>query len=165
MATDQQTAANRRNARKSTGPRTQEGKHAARFNALKSGIYAESEVVTACEDPDQLKALTIEYYDTYQPANIVERCLVDSLVSSEWLLRRFRAIDGQYMSREIREAWSADVQTPLGQGWDYSSKELDRLQRRLNATYRRYERTLRTLQELQANRPAEIGRASCRERV
>ena len=36
---------NRRNARKSTGPKTPEGKRAVRFNALKHGILAKAVVI------------------------------------------------------------------------------------------------------------------------
>jgi len=38
MATEKQIAANRRNAKKSTGPRTQEGKARSRMNALRHGL-------------------------------------------------------------------------------------------------------------------------------
>jgi hypothetical protein len=38
MPTDRQIAANRNNARKSTGPRSKEGKQASRSNALRHGL-------------------------------------------------------------------------------------------------------------------------------
>jgi hypothetical protein len=41
MATAAQIAANRRNARKSTGPKTMQGKRASARNAVKHGIYTE----------------------------------------------------------------------------------------------------------------------------
>ena len=51
MATDKQIAANRRNAMKSTGPKTEEGKLRARQNAFRHGLTAET-VVTALENAD-----------------------------------------------------------------------------------------------------------------
>src|SRR5581483_6015180 len=45
MATVKQIAANRANARKSTGPRTPEAKAAASRNALKTGIYAPGSII------------------------------------------------------------------------------------------------------------------------
>ena len=45
MATEKQIAANRRNAAKSTGPRSPEGKARSSMNALKSGVDAEAEII------------------------------------------------------------------------------------------------------------------------
>ena len=42
MATTAQILANRNNSRKSTGPKTDEGKAAVSQNAVKHGIFAES---------------------------------------------------------------------------------------------------------------------------
>ena len=50
MASRRQIAANRRNARKSTGPRTSAGKLRSRSNALKHGLTAET-VITVFENP------------------------------------------------------------------------------------------------------------------
>ena len=41
MTSDKQAQANRRNALKSTGPKTPEGKDAVRLNALKHGLRSE----------------------------------------------------------------------------------------------------------------------------
>jgi len=40
MATDRQIAANRKNAQKSTGPKTPEGRAAVRLNGVKHGLTA-----------------------------------------------------------------------------------------------------------------------------
>ena len=50
VATTKQIEANRKNARKSTGPRTAVGKAASAANSLKAGLYARSQI-TAGEDP------------------------------------------------------------------------------------------------------------------
>ena len=50
MASIRQIEANRFNAKKSTGPRTAEGKSRSRMNALKSGIDAQAETIPT-EDP------------------------------------------------------------------------------------------------------------------
>jgi hypothetical protein len=42
MSTQAQIKANRQNAQKSTGPKTDEGKAAASQNAVKHGLFAES---------------------------------------------------------------------------------------------------------------------------
>jgi hypothetical protein len=55
MASRRQITANRRNARKSTGPRTSAGKLRSRRNALKHGLTAET-VVTVFENRNDYAA-------------------------------------------------------------------------------------------------------------
>ena len=78
MATQRQIEANRRNAQKSTGPSSVEGRAVSRSNAVKTGIYAKSMIIPG-EDPAQLEALTAEYHRQSQPAPLA-RFLVDSLI-------------------------------------------------------------------------------------
>jgi hypothetical protein len=154
MPTPKQLAANRRNAKKSTGPRTPEGKAAASRNALKTGIDAKAETMLPFEDPAKLEALTSDYYHRFHPATPEQRCLVDDLISDEWQLRRFRAIEGQLLTHHYDDAFTQrDVQFSLGQSYEYACKDLDRLQRRINATRKAYLVTLKALRELQATQP------------
>ena len=151
MPTPKQLAANRRNAQKSTGPRTPEGKAAAGRNALKSGIDAQAETMLPFEDPAKLEALTSEYYDRFTPATPEERCLVDDLISNEWQLRRFRAIEGQLLTHHYEDSCNPrGVQLSLGESYEWAGTYLDRLQRRINATRKAYLATLKALRELQA---------------
>ena len=53
MATEKQIAANRRNALKSTGPRTPEGKSASSRNATVTGLFSCHAVVDGAEDPEE----------------------------------------------------------------------------------------------------------------
>lgn len=55
-----QIAANRRNASKSTGQRTEEGKHRSRRNAVSHGLAAET-VIGALEDAEDCRVFA--YYD------------------------------------------------------------------------------------------------------
>src|SRR5271157_5072786 len=138
----------------STGPRSVEGKAVSRFNALKTGIYAKGEVVLPTENPGDLEALAAEYHDRFAPADPEQRCLVDALISDEWLLRRFRAIEAQLLSREIRTVYKPDEESPLGQAYERCDRSLERLQRRVNTTRRNYRQTLELLNKLQAEPPA-----------
>ncbi len=56
MSSLRQIAANRRNALKSTGPITAEGKEHSRGNALRHGLTAET-VIAALEDARRLPGL------------------------------------------------------------------------------------------------------------
>jgi hypothetical protein len=134
----------------STGPRSVEGKAVSRFNALKTGIYAKAEVVLPAENPDDLENLTAEYYDRFAPGDPEQRCLVDALISDEWLLRRFRTIETQMVTREMRRAFEPDKKSPLGQAYRGCEQSLERLQRRINTTRRNYRQSLELLNQLQA---------------
>jgi hypothetical protein len=100
MTTDRQLAANRRNSRSSTGPRTKEGKHRSRRNALRHGLTAET-VIDVLEDPAQYKALASRINSDYRPQSNFEHELVARLISLLWRLRRSVAIEnGLFAIRE-----------------------------------------------------------------
>ena len=151
MATQKQIAANRRNAEKSTGPRTPEGKAASRMNALKTGIDAESLLVRG-EDPNALEALTAEYYGYYQPVTPQERCLVDSLVRAEWLQRRLTRVETQLWNRRL-DLYPGET-APLADAYAGMSETMSRLQRRIDSAGRSYRATLREAERLRNNRPS-----------
>jgi hypothetical protein len=92
MSTAKQIAANRRNAQKATGPRTAAGKAASRYNSIKHGLYATGEFVFD-ETPEDLAELAAEYHERHTPSNPEEHLLVETLVASEWRLRRMRRVE------------------------------------------------------------------------
>jgi hypothetical protein len=152
MATLQQIEANRLNAQKSTGPRSVEGRAAVRFNALKTGIDAQSQVIPG-EDPAALTLLAAEYYDRYQPATPEVRALVDTLVTAEWLQRRFRALEAQLWQYKIRGLYHPTEGLELPQVYEGNNQVFNRLQRRIDATERIYHRTLAALQKIESRAP------------
>jgi hypothetical protein len=87
-----QIEANRRNARLSTGPVTDDGKRRSRRNALRHGLSAET-VIGALEDADDYAAFEIAVNVDYDPQTAVERELVLRLASLLWRLRRASAIE------------------------------------------------------------------------
>ena len=145
MSTLKQVEANRLNASRSTGPRSAVGKAAVRFNALKSGIHAKSQVLPG-EDPKALDALTAEYYDRFQPATPEVRALVDSLITAEWLQRRFRTLEAQLWNLKIEELFRPQEGFEVAQAYDLGSHTFDRLQRRIDCTLRNYQRALKALE-------------------
>jgi hypothetical protein len=92
MATAKQAAANRRNAARSTGPRTKSGKALSSRNALKHGLSAE-QVVMLDEDPAAFEALRDDLYAHYQPAGPVAENLVEQVAACIWRLRRVPEIE------------------------------------------------------------------------
>ena len=92
MTTLRQIEANRRNARLSTGPVTDEGKKRSRRNALRHGLTAET-VIESLEDADDYVAFEMAIKVDYDPQTAVERELVLRLASLLWRLRRASAIE------------------------------------------------------------------------
>ncbi len=92
MTTLQQLTANRRNAQKSTGPRTPEGKVHAQFNALRHGLYAR-DVVLPCEDRDAYETLLYTLSKDLAPEGPVETRLVQRAGDLWWRLERTASIE------------------------------------------------------------------------
>ena len=152
MVTIKLIEANRLNAQKSTGPRSAEGKAAVRFNALKTGIDAQSQVIPG-EDPAALALLAAEYYDRFQPATPEVRALVDALVTAEWLQRRFRALEAQLWQYNIQGLYHPAKGLEVAQVYEGNNQVFNRLQRRIDATERTYLRTLAALQKIESRSP------------
>ena len=92
MTSFRQIAANRRNASKSTGPRTEEGKHRSRCNAVRHGLTAET-VIDTLEDAEDYKAFEAAITADYDAQSAVERELVLRLAGLLWRLRRATTIE------------------------------------------------------------------------
>jgi flavin-binding protein dodecin len=92
MTSFAQFEANRRNALRSTGPKTEEGKRRSRFNAVRHGLTAET-VVGSLEDAEDYKAFEASIISDYCAETAVARELVLRLASLLWRLRRATAIE------------------------------------------------------------------------
>lgn len=87
MASEKQLQANRANAKKSTGPKTEIGKSRSRRNAWKHGLTAES-IIIAGEDGSEFEQLRAALMEGHQPASALEAELVERLAAILWRLRR-----------------------------------------------------------------------------
>ncbi len=87
MASQEQTNANRRNARRSTGPKTPRGRYHARMNARKHGLRGH-EVLLPDEDREEFEEFRENFFRDLRPAGFLESELTDQIVSSRWWLRR-----------------------------------------------------------------------------
>ena len=92
MSSLKQIEANRRNALKSTGPTTPEGKERSRRNALRHGLTAET-VIGALEDAEDYQAFEAAVIADYDAESAVERELLLRLASVLWRLRRATGIE------------------------------------------------------------------------
>jgi len=89
MATRKQIAANRRNAKKSTGPRTPEGKAVIRFNALRHGLRAVADLQPA-ESWQELIEIRSRLLQAWQPQTRDQYRLVARAACAEWKLLQWR---------------------------------------------------------------------------
>jgi len=87
MTSLRQIEANRRNALKSTGPKTVAGKEQSRRNALRHGLTAET-VIGILEDAEDYRQFEAAVIADYDAQSAVERELVLRLASLLWRLRR-----------------------------------------------------------------------------
>jgi len=92
MSSLKQIEANRRNALKSTGPTTDEGKERSRCNAVRHGLTAET-VIADLEDTEDYQAFEAAVIADYEAETAVERELVLRLASVLWRLRRAIGIE------------------------------------------------------------------------
>ena len=103
MSSFRQIEANRRNARLSTGPVTEEGKNTSRRNAVRHGLTAET-VIDALEDAEDYTAFEMAVTADYNAQSAVERELVLRLASLLWRLRRATAIEAGLFKQQARHS-------------------------------------------------------------
>ena len=149
MASPAQLTANRSNAQRSTGPRTEEGKAASRFNALKYGIEARSLVIPG-EDPTALEVLALEYHQQFNPSGPLEDYLVQTIVQADWNRRRYTRVEAQIFqlllaNRDASAESSQDV---------FTCDAARQVFRRLAAEERSFFRALKELRRIQKERSA-----------
>ena len=152
MATIAQIEANRLNAQKSNGPTSAEGKARSRFNALQSGIEAQSLVLPG-EDPALIETLRDEYYGHHQPITPDERDTLDTVIHAVCLMRRFRRLESQLFTHEMENIPNLNPSAPLGHIFSQAGHKFVHLQSRMNAAERSFHRALDRLQRLKSQRP------------
>lgn len=148
MATDAQIRANRLNAMRSTGPRTQEGKDRARFNALKHGLAAEC-VVLPSEDMGAYFELRAALLSQYQPQNPAEIFLVDQMAQNWWRLNRSRRYETGLLAKLDTE--EAPTYTDL----DHHRRYEAAIERAYYRAYDRIEKIVRRRPVSPPSAPAE----------
>jgi hypothetical protein len=101
MTTQSQILANRRNAQKSTGPRTAEGKAAVAKNATKHGLFARKDVVIS-ENQADFDAFRDDMLAELAPAGTMESLLAARIVSLTWRLKRAERMQNEVVDAKIR---------------------------------------------------------------
>ena len=108
MSTVSQIHANRKNAQKSTGPKSAEGKAAVAKNAVKHGLFA-LETLIKGENKEDFDFFHDQMLEELNPAGAVETMLAERIVSLGWRLMRIVRIQDQVFDVMIEK----DEPSPL----------------------------------------------------
>ena len=141
MATLKQFEANRRNAQKSTGPKTTEGKAAVSMNSLRHGLRART-VVLPGENPEEFHQLCDDLEVEWHPQSRTEQFYVEQMAVSQWKLTRMEVGE----SAIFQEVEGSATKLPL----------LDRLWQAQARMERSYSRAQRELERLQTSRRDQV---------
>jgi hypothetical protein len=160
--------ANRRNARRSTGPATQKGKLQSRYNALKHGILASDWLITegdGAENAAEFKKFLAVLQEDLAPVGALEEILVEKIAICCWRQRRvlkceagmaaydlasklrFNKLFG-VINDPILERTNRHLTLPL-------SEKLDRLLRYETSVHRQLVYAINQLERLQRSRKGE----------
>ena len=95
MASQKRTEANRRNSKRSTGPKTDAGKAIVSQNAVRHGLLSSVVYVDEGEEED-LDRLREDFLAHFQPAGPFEGLLVDRITANAWRLRKILEAESWY---------------------------------------------------------------------
>ena len=163
MASDRQIEANRRNAEKCTGPRTEAGKQKSKMNALKHGL-ASRWAVLEHENRDEFEELKRTMLEEHAPVGITERVLTIQLAESYWRLLRARRVEASYLNVRFQIEGVGDCQL-AGIIVQHDPAGLPRIERYVATAERAWQRTLRLLQQTQEIRRREQRHAERKARL
>ncbi len=166
MTSDKQADANRRNALKSTGPKTPEGKNAVRLNALKHGLLSQ-ELLLPEEDEAALMGLAERLMADLQPEGALETLLVEDIIVAHWRLRRFRRVETDMFARQLYEDMRerAESEAKSYEGGDADLTDIIESTTTIKDE-QKHQEALSRAQEMQAKLDAEttaLGRAFMRD--
>jgi hypothetical protein len=125
-ASQRRVEANRKNALRSTGPKSQQGKDVSSRNSLKHGLLAKSAVIMRGpmkENQAEFDVLLSGLDDYFCPVGTAEELLVQEIAVCYWMERRAQL----YENAEIcRESWPAAKPEPepweeVGYGYELES--------------------------------------------
>ena len=100
MISQKKLESNRRNAAKSTGPKTEEGKAIAKMNGVTHGLTCRQCPILPGEDEEAFREFRAQLIADLKPRGIMQREIVDDIVQIRWKLRRIANIEATMMQRQ-----------------------------------------------------------------
>jgi hypothetical protein len=169
MTSARKAESNRRNALKSTGPKTPEGKAAMRLNALKHGLLSR-EILLPGEDEAALEELSERLRAELLPAGELESLLVERIVSLFWRLRRAGQVEAGIFTWERYEELAERAQREARGYESHLTDVLDTLGPNLEAPTitdeRKHQEALERAEKMRVKQDAEtatLGRTFVRD--
>ena len=153
MTSGKKAEANRRNALRSTDPRTPEGKAAVRLNALRHGLRSE-EILLPGEDEEALRELDAYLRAELQPVGELENLLIDRVVAAYWRLRRVGRVEAGIFTWSKLDSETAELGLTFIRDAN-GANAFSKLSRYEAGIERSLYKALHELQRLQAARRAD----------
>ncbi len=167
ISMNKKAVANRRNAQRSTGPRTTEGKNRSRRNAVKHGILASALLITegeGAEDPAEFDELLGGLRRDLAPVGTLEEMLVEKVAVCWWRQKRALRCEAGLVSRAFSPDPCRQLEDSLGFGPSPELKDhlsfpldadLDRILRYETTIQRQVVYAINQLERLQRARKGE----------
>jgi hypothetical protein len=99
---EDRAAVNRRNAARSTGPRSEEGKRRSSLNALRHGLTGQT-VVLPEDDLAAYQKHCAQFHAELKPQGLLETKAVQTIADTYWRLDRIRAMENNLFSLGFHE--------------------------------------------------------------
>ena len=126
--TPESLAANRANAKLSTGPRSAQGQRHSSLNSLKHGLLAAKPIFHSDEERTRFSEIRTRLFDDLAPVGILEVVLTEDIANLSWKLLlntdwEFRESDRLMVSGEVldqlfaRTNFSVDLRAELANHW------------------------------------------------
>src|SRR5436190_18155641 len=100
MISQKKLEANRRNAQKSTGPKTEEGKAISSQNGLTHGLTSKKCPILPGENEQEYRAFHDAMLRDLKPRGIMQREIVEDLIQVRWKMKRLPQIEAESMRRQ-----------------------------------------------------------------
>jgi hypothetical protein len=156
--TEAQLKANRENAKRSSGPRTQAGKKRSSLNAFRHGLTGQI-VVHTPEDQEAFKKHCDAIREDLDPEGAVETDLAQAIAEDRWRLNRARALENTILALGQSEHLppdgkysELDAALAQAQAWMDHAQHLNLLTTYENRIRRSVEKNTAELRTLQAGR-------------
>ena len=157
MSTATRTAANRRNSRKSTGPRTAPGKAIVARNAVRHGLLS-AQVLLPQEDGAALAAFAEGLHAELRPVGTLEGFLLDTMITAAWRLRRLVSVEDHLFLMHHYEAKPTIGTAFTGDHQDHFTR-LARYQATIERSFYKAMSELARLQEARRPPPGQVSLA------